>query len=521
MAEQDRVCALIERAPRGRARATAPRALVTIAAEVIARYRAEKDRRGLLDYDDLIDKTLELLGRASRRLGALQARSRHRPRADRRGAGHQPEAMGDRHARWSPNSSPAPARANVRRTIFAVGDEKQSIFSFQGAAPRAIRRDAPHFEQPHSTTPSCDFVMTAVRRTRSAPARTCSARSTRCSARARRFASLTTDAAGVPSHDALPNAAPGLVETVAADRSRTRSDGDRRLGCAVRHRAPRPSPRVQLARRIAARSRSTSDRGDGARPVRPGDMLVLVRQRGALFEAIIRALKNAGIAVAGADRLVLTEHIAVMDLMALADALLLPDDDLALATRAEEPAVRLQRGSVVRARLGPRRHRCAQRLRAKAAAIRLLPPRTHARRLGAGARNAIRRSRSTRTCSAPSAAAQRFLARLGHEANDALDEFLNLALDYETRETPSLQGFVAWLRAAQAEVQARHGNRARRSARDDRARRQGAGGADRHPRRHHHAARRAATDPRLLSLPAQPRRTLVWARRAGRRCRTP
>ncbi len=66
-------------------------------------------------------------------------------------------------------------------------------------------------------------------------------------------------------------------------------------------------------------------------------MLVLVRQRGPLFEAIIRALKDAALAVAGADRLVLTEHIAVMDLMALADALLLPDDDLALATVLKSP----------------------------------------------------------------------------------------------------------------------------------------------------------------------------------------
>src|SRR5204863_557614 len=45
-----------------------------------------------------------------------------------------------------------------------------------------------------------------------------------------------------------------------------------------------------------------------------------------------------------------------------------------------------------------------------------------------------------------------FLARLGHEADDALDEFLNLALDYERREIASLQGFMAWLRAAQSEV---------------------------------------------------------------------
>jgi ATP-dependent helicase/nuclease subunit A len=47
---------------------------------------------------------------------------------------------------------------------------------------------------------------------------------------------------------------------------------------------------------------------------------------------------------------------------------------------------------------------------------------------------------------------KKFLARLGPEANDALDEFLNLALDYEARETASLQGFLAWLRAAQSEV---------------------------------------------------------------------
>src|SRR6185437_5557877 len=77
--------------------------------------------------------------------------------------------------------------------------------------------------------------------------------------------------------------------------------------------------------------------GIDRRAARCGDVLILVRQRGSLFEAIIRALKNEGVAVAGADRLVLTEHIAVMDLVALADALLLPQDDLALATVLRSP----------------------------------------------------------------------------------------------------------------------------------------------------------------------------------------
>ena len=40
-------------------------ALITVAAEVIERYRREKERRGLLDYEDLIDKALTLLRDAS------------------------------------------------------------------------------------------------------------------------------------------------------------------------------------------------------------------------------------------------------------------------------------------------------------------------------------------------------------------------------------------------------------------------------------------------------------------------
>ena len=66
-------------------------------------------------------------------------------------------------------------------------------------------------------------------------------------------------------------------------------------------------------------------------------MLVLVRRRGNAFDAVIQALKHANVPVAGADRLKLTEHIAVIDLMNLADALLLPQDDLALAVALKSP----------------------------------------------------------------------------------------------------------------------------------------------------------------------------------------
>jgi ATP-dependent helicase/nuclease subunit A len=147
----------------------------------------------------------------------------------------------------------------------------------------------------------------------------------------------------------------------------------------------------------------------------------------------------------------LTEHIAVMDLMVLADALLLPADDLALATILRSPlfgfsdndlfALAWDRGPLpLRTALGRRAGEtkfaeAAARLdRLAELAKRETPFDFYAQVLGAdGAR-------------------RRFLARLGPEANDALDEFLNLALEYERRETPSLQGFLAWLRQARAEV---------------------------------------------------------------------
>ena len=144
------------------------------------------------------------------------------------------------------------------------------------------------------------------------------------------FASVTTDEAGVPPHTALPNVAPGLVELwpLIEPADKKEMEG----WDAPFDTESEQSPRVLLARKITAQVKIWMARG-----LKAGDVLVLVRQRGPLFEAIIRALKDSSVPVAGADRLVLTEHIAVMDLMALADALLLPDDDLALASVLKSP----------------------------------------------------------------------------------------------------------------------------------------------------------------------------------------
>ena len=417
------------------------RALLAVAAAVISRYRAAKDQRGLLDYDDLIERTLALLAEE-------QAAWVHY-KLDQ-GIDHVliDEAQDTSPKQWeiiqrltAEFFAGAGAR-KATRTIFAVGDEKQSIFSFQDAAPRAFAQMLGRFRRAHDATGLRLLRREFTHSLRSGP--NILAAVDKVFERKDIYASVTTEPTGVPPHIALPDAAPGLVEiwdTVKPEKKREIEAWD-----APFDELSERSPQVRLAAKIAQAVRRMI--GSGARA---GDVLILVRQRGPLFEAIIRALKDSAVAVAGADRLVLTEHIAVMDLMALADALLLPDDDLALASVLKSPLFGLDDNDLFKI-AWQRKGSLRRALRAKATgAPRFAAVETTLERFAQLARTETPYAFYARVLGAERGR-QRILARLGHEADDALHEFLNLALDYERRETPSLQGFLAWLRAARSEV---------------------------------------------------------------------
>src|SRR5258708_2400242 len=323
-------------------------ALLHIATAAAANYRREKQERGLLDYDDLIDKTLAMLDRVSS--GWVHYKLD-------RGVDHVliDEAQDTSPRQWdivahiiSEFTSGAGARDGVIRTIFAVGDEKQSIFSFQGAAPHELADRRQHFQSrfkaaglkfdPISFTYSFRSGQGVLSAVESA------------------FAvddvyhSITSDRDGMPPHMALDDAGPSLIELWELAEADDRNDIEG-------WRAPfdgvaLTSPEVKLARRIQAEVKALVDAGTltgstaARRPLRYGDMLVLVRRRGNAFDAVIQALKHANIPVAGADRLKLTEHIAIIDLMNLADALLLPQDDLALAVALKSPLFGLTDGDL-------------------------------------------------------------------------------------------------------------------------------------------------------------------------------
>jgi ATP-dependent helicase/nuclease subunit A len=450
-AEASRLGPLIERR---RAVTTRDRteALLHIAIAAAANYRREKTERGLLDYDDLIDKTLALL--ASGASGWVHYKLD-------RGVDHVliDEAQDTSPRQWdiiahiiSEFTAGAGARDGAMRTVFAVGDEKQSIFSFQGAAPREF--DARRWELKKKFE-DAELRFESIPFTYSFRSGQAILKSVDHVFRDEAIYRSIHAEKAYPLHEALPDAGPSQIDlwelSVADEKQdiegwRAPFDG-----------VPVTSAEVKLSKRIQSEigrlvaGGTMTGRLGNRRRLTYGDVLVLVRRRGNLFDAVIQALKHAGIPVAGADRLKLTEHIGIIDLMNLADALLLPQDDLALAVALKSPLFNLTEDELFTLAWN-RKGTLRDALTAHAA--------ESGRFRGAVDRLAeCERRFRTETPFAFYAwllggddGRARILRRLGHEANDALDEFLELAMSYEKKAPASLQGFMAWLRAADTEV---------------------------------------------------------------------
>jgi len=427
-------------------------ALLHIATAAATHYRREKQERGLLDYDDLIDKTLLMLNRISS--GWVHYKLD-------RGVDHVliDEAQDTSPRQWdiiahiiSEFTSGEGARDGVTRTIFAVGDEKQSIFSFQGAAPHEfdLRR-----RELKTKFEAAGLKFDPVSFTYSFRSGAAILQSVDHVFREEIIYGSIHAENTYPVHNSLADAGPSLIDFWELQLPDGKQDieGWRAPFDAVSV----TSPEVRLARRIQAEIRrlvesgTMTGRAGDRRPLRYGDMLVLVRRRGNAFDAAIQALKHANIPVAGADRLKLTEHIAIIDLMNLADALLLPQDDLALAVALKSPLFGLDDDDLFKL-AWQRRGSLRDALRQHAANEEGF--RVALERLDACAQHAIAETPFTfyAWLLGGDGGRKRILRRLGHEANDALDEFLELALGYERKAPASLQGFMAWLRTADLEV---------------------------------------------------------------------
>ena len=429
-------------------------ALLTLARAVVERYEEAKARRGVLDFADLVTKTVGLLEREESAWVHFKLDG---------GISHilVDEAQDTSPDQWRIIAKLAEeffagqGASDYPRTIFAVGDEKQSIFSFQGADPRRFDEMRRNFSKQIAASGGTMSEPKLLRSYRST-ASVLGAIDTVFAGETARSGLSANDTAA-PVHEAVRQKAPGMVEIwppIKAGKNTSEDDGWDKPHDKIRE----TTAQMLLARQIAKAIRTWIDdrlpvghpkNRDTPKAVTAGDIIVLVQSRGPLFDAILRALKQEKVPVAGADRLTLTENIAVMDMLALGDALLLAEDDLSLACVLRSPlfgfsdedlfTLCFDRSNTLMQRLtevdDTRYNDAAKTLaRWREIALHLRPFDFYSRVLG---RDGGRK---------------KMIARLGLEAADALDEFLAASLSYEAAETPSLHGFLSFLRRTEAEV---------------------------------------------------------------------
>ncbi len=430
------------------ARATA--ALLILGDALLGAYGRLKAARALLDYNDLIlhvARLLEREGSTSWVLFKLDGGIDHVLIDEAQDT--SPEQWRIVRALTSEFFAGTGAR-DGERTVFAVGDVKQSIYSFQGAAPEQFVANRDVFGQQ---------VKQAEKNWRPIDL-SVSFRSTRAVLQAVDAVFSRSEAAdglaldGQPiQHQAWRQQQGGMVEVWPPVKP-LETDAPAPWKPPV-ERMWGDSPQARLAQLIARRVKNMIGGSEilesKGRPIAAGDIMVLVRRRTAFVEELVRALKLLRVPVTGVDRMVLTDQMAVMDLIAVGRFVLLPTDDLTLATVLKCPLIGLDEDQVFRlaynrrgslwdslrahAAIAPEFADAYRRLSAFLALADTVPPfEFYAKLLG------------------PLHGRKKLFSRLGREAEDPIAEFLDLALDFERAHPPSLEGFLHWLEAGKVEI---------------------------------------------------------------------
>ncbi len=400
-------------------------------------YATAKSQRGFLDFDDLILRARDLL--TDRDVAAWVLF-----RLDG-GIDHilVDEAQDTSPTQWqvikllTEEFSAGIGARQGQRTLFVVGDKKQSIYSFQGADVAAFDENHLYFKDRFQAA-DLQFQTSELKYSfRSSPAILRLVDNV--------FGSRFPQAMGdVVEHIAAKSQMPGRVDLWALEQP-VKDDQDEEwenpidLIAASHHTA-------RLANRIAAEIHAMiadgvhipDDKGD--RAVHAGDFLILVQRRSALFHEIIRACKQADLPIAGADRLNLGGELAVKDLAALLSFLATPEDDLSLAAFLRSPLGGWSEGELYDlATL--RKGYLWEALRAHTtrpdtlAMLIDLRDQTDFLRPYDLLERILTRHDGRR----------RLITRLGVEAEDGIDALLSQALAFERSEIPSLTGFLNWL----------------------------------------------------------------------------
>jgi len=332
---------------------------------------------------------------------------------------------------------------NNHRTIFVVGDDKQSIYSFQGADPDYFDAMRQSFKT------KLDAVDDPLQQ-----------QSLLYSFRSADPILRVTDATFVAQNDAMfankhkafHSDKPGRVELWPLIEKLEKPE-DAPWYIPV-DRPGLNDPKLILARNIATWVDDTIASGQKIeiekelRPVHAGDFLILVQSRGLLFNAIIKELKAQKLDVAGADVLNIGQELAVKDILSLLKFALTPEDDLSLAEALKSPLFGITESQLFTLAYN-RPNSLWQNLRAH--------KETHFATwevLSDMLANAdlMRPYELIERILTHHKGRELILARLGLEAEEALDELLTQAMLYEQMEPPSLTGFLNWFSSGDVKI---------------------------------------------------------------------
>jgi ATP-dependent helicase/nuclease subunit A len=457
--EQTRLVAVNERCKAARI-AEASAHAISLALAYASLYDAAKATLRALDFGDLIERSHELLTRradAAWVLYKLDGGLDHLLLDEAQDTA--PDQWDILRAITAEFFTDQGAGAKTR-TAFIVGDEKQSIFSFQGAAPERLAAEARELGAA-VTGAGRDFRQVQLLESwRSAP-EILNFVDAAFASPAAAAGLKPAGALAFPISHLATRPGGGTVDLWPLEVTEAADDPD---PWAPVDATPPESANKKLARRIAAqvvamvrRGETVFDRRSGQRrPMGHGDILILVRRRNALFHEIIRSLKTANVAVGGADRLLLSEHIAFQDLLALGRFARFPEDDLTLAALLRSPFCDVVEDSLydlAQPRYGPLWSALKARADERPAwgeALRFL-----------GWARTVAEARApfdfyarvlARLDERGVSIKQRFLTRLGREAEDAIDAFQAEALAAERRGVIELERFVAEMAASEIEV---------------------------------------------------------------------
>ena len=446
------------------------RALVHLSLPILTRYQKAKRDHAALDFDDLIALTHNLLTKreaANWVLYKLDGGLTHVLLDEAQDT--SPDQWGLLNALTAEFfAGLGTERAQDPRTLFVVGDEKQSIYSFQGADPQKFLEERRAFEGRARASFGAAELPEMTMSFRSSP-------------EILQFVDQVSESGDVDGH---PDIAQPVAEANLTKHTARRAN---QPGCvelwpievpeaqdeaipaeAPRDTEPADSPKNRLAREVAGQIREMIDRRDmvwaedadrrwAYRPMQAGDVLILVDKRtGGLFDALIDALKDRKVPVAGADRLVLADHIGVQDCLNLIRFVLLPEDDLTLAEILRGPFAGLVDDDVHLFALAYERGKQTlwQRLQSSSVAEHVIV--RHFLETLLGRRDLPAYEFLSLLLEEPSVYGpsgwELLASRLGPPMRDPVQALLGRAMAFDAKGATSLQGFVASMEGDQSQI---------------------------------------------------------------------